>query len=203
MYEGITAAKDVALGIAAMVTAGVAVIGLQSWQREMKGRAEYERARALARAVYSLRNELTYCRSSFIPASEFPPGYDGGFGVTNPQQQADAYHHIFKGRWAPVVVAINELDAQTLEAEAVWGAEVRTRANELRQCVQVLRAAWETYIDDKLAGGEIFRNDNELRKQIQREVFGQASDEKNALSLRIMKAVERVDEFIKPHLRRK
>ena len=65
----ITAAKDVVLGLAAAVTASVAVVGLKRWRRELRGKADSEAARALSRVTYNLRDQIALCRSPFILAS--------------------------------------------------------------------------------------------------------------------------------------
>lgn len=54
--EVIAIVKDVLVGVAAATTAVAAVIGLRSWSRELKGKAEFEAARNLARATYKVRD---------------------------------------------------------------------------------------------------------------------------------------------------
>ena len=58
-------AADVVSAIANVVTAiatgaavGVAGWGLQAWKKELKGRADFEAARAMAKATYGLREAL-------------------------------------------------------------------------------------------------------------------------------------------------
>jgi hypothetical protein len=49
--------KDVALGGAAIVTATVAVRGLRKWREELRGKANFDVARGLARAT-KLRDDI-------------------------------------------------------------------------------------------------------------------------------------------------
>lgn len=200
--EVITAIKDVLLGLAAATTAIVAVIGLKNWSRELKGKAEFEIARNMIRATYKLRNELQNCRSPFYSAHEFPEGYNGMSRTMSAEEEAKAWIHIYKNRWAPVWTALQEFDTYTLEAEALWGATVRTKTDELRQCVKELNIAIDAVIRDKANGGEDFKGDREYGKQMRSVVAASRDDEKNELSQRISKAINGIEEQIRPHLRR-
>lgn len=73
--EIIAAIKDVLVGLAAAITAGVAIVGITSWQRELRGKAEFRVARTLMRATYGLRDAVQDCRAPFISGAEFPSGY--------------------------------------------------------------------------------------------------------------------------------
>jgi hypothetical protein len=70
--------KDIALAGAACITAYVAFTGLEKWQKELRGKANFDVARKLAKSVYMLRDQISYCRSPFVAAAEFPEGYYKG-----------------------------------------------------------------------------------------------------------------------------
>lgn len=74
--EYITAFKDICLASAAIITTTVAIFGLRSWSKEIRGKADFDVARGLIRATYKLRDEISYSRSPFTSANEFPSGYD-------------------------------------------------------------------------------------------------------------------------------
>ncbi len=200
--ELITAIKDVLLGVAGATTATVAVIGLKNWRRELKGKAEFEVARNLIRATYKLRDELQNCRSPFISANEFPEGYEGELGKSSPLEAAQAWAYVYKARWLPVWSDIQEFDSHTLEAEALWGNAIRTRTDGLRQCVRELNIAIDAVISDKANGGEDFKADRELGKNMRSTVSASSYDENNALSKKIVSAIVAIEEHIRPHLRR-
>ena len=154
--EIITAIKDVVLALAGATTAAVAIIGLKNWSRELRGRAAFETARALARATYKLRDELKICRSPLIRSAEFPEGYRAPDPTKTPDEQAQAYAHVYSNRWNPVWSALQEFDTQTLEAEALWGKAIREKTDQLRACVRELNVAIEAVIDNERSGGEDF-----------------------------------------------
>src|SRR5690606_18696022 len=154
----ITAIKDVLLGVAAVVTASVAVAGLKRWRLELRGKADFDAARALARATYKLRDELAICRSPFVRAQEFPPSYYSTANRTA-QEEDEGWAHVYKTRWEPVWLAIHEFDTQSLESEALWGEPARQKTQPLRSCVKELIVAIEAVLDDKVAGGQNFATD--------------------------------------------
>lgn len=125
--EWITAVKDVLLGAAAVTTAIVAIIGLDKWRKELEGKTGFDAARGLIKATYTLRDQLQICRSPFYSATEFPADYKGGFGGQSKEEETKAWVHIYKNRWDPVWNAIQEYDAQTLEAEALWALEFASK----------------------------------------------------------------------------
>lgn len=93
----ITAIKDLLLGGAAVATASVAVAGLKRWRLELRGKADFEAARALARATYKLRDELAICRSPFVRGQEFPPSYYASPKRTA-QEEKEGWAYVYENR---------------------------------------------------------------------------------------------------------
>ncbi len=199
--EIITAIKDIALSGAAITTATVAILGLKSWSRELKGKAEFEVGRALILATYKLRDELKYARSPWISGSEFPEDYPQSSNERTPDIEANAYAHIYSNRWKPVAVTIQEFETQALEGEALWGKPMRDKTNEMKQCARNLQVSIDAFIHNKSEDGESFKNDREFGKSVQSEVWA-ANDDKNKLTIKISKAVTALEEEIRPHLKR-
>jgi len=198
--ELIAAIKDILLGGAAVTMAIVAVKGLQSWSRELKGKTEFETARELIKATYKLRDELAICRSPFIRAQEFPESY---LGHHLSEEDAQAYAYVYKNRWEPVWEAIQSFDTHTLEAEALWGNEIRERADQLRQCVRDLNASIQSFLDDKTSGGQHFKADRDFGKKIRMQVSAMKENEnENELTKQITDSVGNIEDFIRPHLKR-
>ena len=199
--EIITASKDVLLGGAAVTMAIVAVRGLQSWSRELRGKTEFEIAMGLIKATYKLRDELAICRSPFIRAQEFPESYSGSLGGHSPEKDTEAYAYVYKNRWEPVWEAIQTFDTHTLEAEALWGNEIRERADQLRQCVRDLNASIQAFLDDKASGGQHFEADRDFGKKIRMQVSAM-KENKSELTKQITDSVGNIEDFIRPHLKR-
>lgn len=62
--------KDIVTILVALVGGGVAIYGLISWKRQLKGKTEYELARRVLRAVYRLRDAIRGIRNPLQSTGE-------------------------------------------------------------------------------------------------------------------------------------
>lgn len=198
--EVVTILKDLFIAIAALTTASVAVKGLKNWNRELKGKAEFEAARSLIRATYKLRDQVEMCRSPLFSNNEFPC-HTSDIGRRTPQEQEYEWRHAYNARWQLVWGALQEFDASTLEAEALWGSSIRGKTDELRQCLQELRGAIETFLADKASAGENFRLNKELCEQIT-STLSRFSRERDKFSGKLLDAITAIESELRPHLKR-
>jgi len=193
--------KDVVVAIAAGVTAMAAYFGLKNWSRELHGKTEFEVARTLIRSTYRVRDEMQGCRSPFVLSAEFPPEYPGQLHAT-PEQEAKGWNFVYANRWAPVRDAVREFDVFVLEAEVLWGHEIRTKTDLLLQRARELQVAMEAVVDDKAERGENFRLDREFGMRMRSIVSGSRTDEDNPFNRGITDAVKAIEAVVLPHLRR-
>ena len=198
-YEIITATKDIVLIFAAIITAHVAIKGLQSWSRELKGKADFEVARNLIRSTYKLRDEFVYCRSPWIPVSEFPSSYDPSNKSAN--REAEAYSFIYVNRWKPVASALQEFETQALEAEALWGTDIKPKTDELRQCARNLQVSIEALISDKAGNGESFKSDPEFKEEVESVVM-EIKKKDNPFTMKINNTIRDIENVIRPHIKK-
>lgn len=201
-WQWIEPVKDALLGIAAAVTAVVAVFGIRSWHRELTGKAEFEVARALIRATYKVREAIRACRSPFVLGIEFPQSYqERHFDKKSDLEEAQGYAYVYRNRLAPVFNALQDFDASALEAEVLWGSEVPSKTNVLRQCISELQAAIEATVDDKMHGGADFTTDREFGKKMRSVISWSPSESKNAFSLETAAAIVGIEAVVRPHMR--
>lgn len=202
LLDIISIIKDIALAIAACVTGGVAIIGLNTWQRELKGRANFDVARQLAKSMYILRDQITYCRSPITVAQEFPNDYQGGLAKHTNAEEGDAWAHLYKNRWELVGKAVQDFDTASLEAEALWGHDVKVQCTKLRDCVRDLRVDIDMFIKNKYNGGESFK-DIGFANRIESGIWDVTSKDKdNELTQRINTTITGIEAFLIPHLSR-
>jgi hypothetical protein len=195
----VTAGKDFVLAIAAGVTAFVGYKGIQKWRQELEGKATFDAARALARAVYRFRDALRNARAPLITAGEFPPEHH--MGRRSGKDLADDYRHVYRTRLDHVFGTLQELDAAALEAEALWGADVKRLVEDLKSSLWTVRAAVEAVVADKAEDGAHFRDDRAFGVRVRNEVsrFGDDSDELSKLTASRVAAIEAA---LGPRLRR-
>jgi len=199
--EFITAGKDIVLALAAIATAIVAIRGLSTWNRELRGKASFDVARSLAKSAYKVRDQLQGSRSPLLSAHEFPAEYhDAGLKRTA-EQEAKGYAHVYSNRWEPVWEAMQEFDASTLEAEALWGHTVREATDQLRRVVREVSVAIDAFISNAAAGGEHFSTDSEFGKRMRSTVSAVPSDVKNEVNVKLAEAIQEINNQLRPHLR--
>ena len=192
--------KDIFLAGAAVTTAYVAYTGVEKWKKELRGKADFDVARELAKSMYYLRNEIQYCRSPFYSMSEFPENYKGSIGNHSPEEEGQAWAHMFANRWDGVGDAIEDFETATLEAEALWGAAIREKTGAIRKLVAELRSSIEAVISDKYSGGQNFK-DKEFGEQMMANIAA-TSTEENAFSQRMEKAISDLESELRPYLSR-
>jgi len=205
--EVFDAIKDALVAVAAVVTALVAIKGLNTWSRQLTGSAAFETARNLVRATLKVRDALNGFRSPLIMGHEFPTGYrdiqrDYPEEHARNQAYAEAWRQMYNNRWEPVVSAVREFDSCSLEAEALWGQEIRLATNKLRGCVVDIYTAVDLIVEDKAEGGDIFHKDKVLAKKMRAVVAASPKDKDNKLTQDITAAIVAIEDFLKPHLRR-
>ncbi len=197
----VTLTKDILLSLAAITTACVAVFGLSAWKRELKGKAEFEVARGLIRSTYKLRDAITSCRSPFVRGQEYPEGYLTLGREATPEEHERAWAHVFQKRWEPVSSAIQDFDTFTLEAEALWGMQIRIKTEKFLECISELLSSIETMITDYRSGGEVFKVDAQFGIRTRATAFSTGTGE-NEFSKKIVDAITDIETEIRPHLKR-
>ena len=200
--ELIAVIKDIVLALAAIVTATVAIKGLTTWDRQLRGTAGFEAARAVAKSAYKVRDTLQDCRSPFLSSHEFPPEYYESRSNRAPEQKAKGYAFLYTNRWSPVWQAMQEFDANVLEAEALWGQSIRTATDPLRKVVRELNIAIDAIIANAASGGEDFSSDRDFGKKIRSMVSAVRTDSKNEVNIQLATAVQLIDDQLLPHLQR-
>lgn len=188
-----SAAADLVTAFATLGAVVVAGVGLKAWKKELKGRADFDTARMLAKDTYSLREALARYRAPGYSAAEFPGG---------DLNSADGWAAVFQNRWLSLGEALSKFDSTALEAEALWGPTARDKTTRLRECVSAVFVATEALVEDKRQRGENFKADEAFGQRMRADVAGTANSETNPRSVEIRAAVQEIEDFLKPHLAR-
>ena len=200
--EFITAIKDIVLALAAITAGTVAIKGLSTWKRQLRGTADFDVARALAKSAYKVREKLQASRSPLLSAHEFPPEYHEAGTKRSPEQEAKGYAFVYSNRWAPVGEVMQEFDASVLEAEALWGKPIRDATDPLRRVVREVNVAVDALIANAMSEGEDFLSDKEFGRRMRSTVASLPTDSKNELNNKLAAAVQAIDDQLRPHLQR-
>jgi len=194
--EVLTIIKDSLVSIAAIVTAVVAIKGLHSWKKEIKGKAEFETARLLLKSIYKTRDNIKACRSPFISGHEYPEWYKGPIGNHLPKEEKDARIYLYKNRFNPIIASVQELDLAVLESEALWGNAVKLKTDKLKACISELKFEIDYEIDNFVSESDINKDDLKSHRHI---LFSLPD---SSFSEKIDAAITSIEKVILPYLKR-
>ena len=178
-------------GCAAIAATVIAALGLKTWKRQLHGNANYEVARRLLRATYRLRESIRFFRSPFISTGEMIAARKatGQEDASEDRSEAIAY----QVRWQKVSDARVEWEAELLEAEALWGPDIRERGDTLLQCLGTLHASIIRWVSRSVRAAD------DLDKIM--AVIYDLEDVSADFSIKLNSAIENLELPMRPHLR--
>jgi hypothetical protein len=149
----IAVAKDL-VSIAAGVTAiVVAVKGLATWKRQLRGNADFDLAKRALHAVFGFRDAIRACRSPFMSGAEMEDALEAeDSGRPERVFASDKARHdagqltAYQRRWRRVADAQSKVHDLSLEAEALWGPQIPQMLVELAKSSAELHWAIEQYV---------------------------------------------------------
>lgn len=130
-----TIASAAGVGLASYV----GLVGLSTWQRQLSGTASHELAKRALIELYKFREALDRVRNPLMLASE------STVTVVSTGRQDDAVNRYFgrcsayDNRFKIVTEARRNLDVALLEAEALWGNDLKLLVNPL------IDKSWDLY----------------------------------------------------------
>jgi hypothetical protein len=195
----ISISKDILTSVAAIV----AVLGLQAWKKQLKGRVEYELARRVLRAAFNVRDAIRLVRNPFQTGGEIDNAVkEAGIDLDpkSPLFRAKSESAVYQRRFKKLDLAISELEIELLEAEVSWGPEIKTRVRPLRECIGKLVSKIYLRIDNLENPQE--KSDSNERKEIRDVIYLQSEDAaKDTFASEVNIAVDRISQFLRPYLK--
>lgn len=195
-------AKDV-FTIFASLTAGiVAILGLRTWRKQLKGKTEYELARRLLTAVYKIRYAFYLVRNPFMSAGEISQSLkDANIqgNPADPKLHASSQHAVYQQRWTKMQEAWSTFDIALLEAESLWGNEI----TELSKLLNNLATTLHVNIQKSLRNLQDPREIDPAKiEEIDNIIYGHPNDEdKNEFSAEILDVIHAFEKYLKPKLK--
>lgn len=135
---------DVLVKLAPLAGLVIAGMGLNTWQRQIKGTDKYKVASELLVAVYEVREGVGVVRSSFV---QFRPTDDKT--VSKEMNEFFGYVETMERRWKEVIEPVVQLSLLALKAEAHIGKEIKSEVDVLMKLIRELQVTYEQYIDVK------------------------------------------------------
>jgi hypothetical protein len=200
----IATTKDIILGVAGITGAIVAIVGVNTWRRQLKGQVEYDLARRLLRLTFQYRDAIDRVRNPFIYSYEMPePPLDQAAHMNRDQIEFYGLSKAYKKRWDGVVETRNALYPDLLEAEALWGRELGQHFSVLFGLETELSQYISYYL--RLRNPDAPRHDKEAiaeihkgKRDVMYGVLGTNDEYKKDFS----EGIKQIETYLKTHLQR-
>ena len=193
-YKMISDISNIITALSVFGTAIIALLGLRSWQNEMKGKTEYEIARKVMRSAYRLVQELNYSRS---PLQNLP--FPDGSEKNKEEKNLEAHRKLYSDLLHPIFDAYTDLESCILDAQVIWGEEITVLAHNIKRCVHKYQNALELNLDNIQDRGEIFRDDREIAKENKKILYAFGESD-NVFTKEIQDSLNNIELFIRPRL---
>ena len=192
--------KDIILSGAAIIGAIIAGLGLSTWKRQLRGQSEHNLSRRILTTLYKYRERIDSMRFPGMWPHEMPspPEYEA-INMNDEQKQLYGRSRAYQARWDRVCTERTSLNADLLEAEAIWGDELKNLFSkifdlEFELFICISQHADIKYPDD--ASKEIIRNIATKDRDIRYDYLGEPDEFKKELII----AIEKIENYLKPKL---
>ena len=158
--EIITIIKDIVLMIAAGIASYVALVGLRTWRKQLTGTREYELAQKVLKSTYALRETINQFRRPIkLSEEELAEVKEHGILLTevrnaelidNPLaalKELESPADVAKKRLR-VEDALTDFEVVIIEAETLWGKEVKELLDIIHSSAVWLRASYIRYLSE-------------------------------------------------------
>lgn len=132
---------DFIVKVVPLIAVSVAIFGLNTWRRQIKGTDKYKVASDLLLEVYRVREGIGVVRSSFV---EFRPTEDET--VSKEMNEFFGYVETMERRWKEVSEPVVQLSLLALKAEVHLSKDIKKEIDELMKLVRELRVTYEQYL---------------------------------------------------------
>jgi hypothetical protein len=176
--------KEIIMTVTPVIAVFIALAGLNTWRRSLRGSHDFELSRRLLLSAYGCRDALRAARNPFLQVGEAERG--------RKDWEVSAYER----RWALVAEAMTELRAAVLESEVSWGEGFQNETKELNTLAVRLSISIRHYLSSQEKGpsSRLFSDKDEAI------LWGDDEDE---YGLGLNDVISRFEQKVKPKLDRK
>lgn len=201
--ELISVVKDIVVAISAATATYIAFKGLGAWQRELKGKSEYQLAKDVLRSVYKVREAFKHIRNPMIMSYEYPEEMRSHTGHLKEENRYEGTLHVYEGRWKLMTDAFKELEDRNLEALVEWGSEYQNTIVPLRKCRgELLMAVQDTVGRYKNPHEENWKSRGEMAEEKSILYYLGEDSEHDKFTSEINAAIELFEQWLRPHVSR-
>lgn len=201
--EWISVVKDIVVAISAATATLIAFKGLGTWQRELKGKSEYQLAKDVLRSVYKVREAFKQVRSPMIMGYEYPEEMRSHTGHLKEEYRYEGTLRVYEERWKSMADAFKELEEKYLEALVEWGSKYQDTIIPLRKCRGELLMAIQDMVGRyKKPHEENWKKREEMAEEKSILYHLGNDSEFDKFTPEINAAIELFEQWLRPHVSR-
>lgn len=195
--------KDGIIAIAGVIGAVVAILGLNTWKRQLYGQSEYELAKRFLKSLYLFREVINNARHPFMQYFAVPDlPQEKLEKLSKGEKEWHAQAQAWEKRWEPVAKARADLDINVLESEVFWDNEIKDKMQKISRLQAELYVAIQEHIEgtnpvkpDETYGGEDLKRNKAV-------MYGIGDRSKDAFLDKMLTAIEEIENILKPYIRK-
>ena len=195
----ITAAKDIILAGAAVVAAYVGFRGLGTWQRQLRGNTEYQLAKSILASAYEVREAIAIVRHPLMEYSREPDlPQEKLKELSAREKEWHALAQAYQSRWEVIPRARAKLDAHLLEAEVLWGSEIRAKVKPLYRLIGELFLAVQDHLEAGKPNARYQDPGVEFTKKYRETLY--AIGDEDPFKQRLDEVIRGIETELRPHI---
>lgn len=197
--------KDLVLIVAAAIGSYVALKGLNTWQRQLTGQTEYDLARRILVTLFKYRDAIDQTRHPAMWGDEMPsPPEEEAKKMSFDEINFYGSSKAYQKRWDKVQTEKSSLYADLLESEAIWGIDLKNLFQPIFDLEHELLVKIRHHIElanpkTPDAHKEAILKLDKKKRDIMYSTLGEETDD---FKLELLAAIEAIEKYLKPHLRR-
>lgn len=197
--------RDLIISGAAITGAVIAIKGLNTWQRQLKGKSEYDLSRRILISLFKYRDAINGVRNPAMWSYEMPhPPEDEAKNMSRDEISYYGTLKAYEARWDKVYTEKTNLYADLLEAEALWGTQLKEYFSEVYNLENELFSYIRNYLTvsnpkTNNARKEAIEKILHKKRDIMYDDFGE--DEKEEFKSELKNGIDKIEKYLKPKLR--
>jgi hypothetical protein len=199
-------AKDSILALAAITASVVALIGINTWRKELRGKVEYDIARRLLRSIYKICEDISIVRQPMVTTQEAVSAL-----MAEGKEPKDSFEAlgkegmlaVYDRRWKYVSDDLSELREEYMEAKAIWGERATIAVKPFLKSVSMLRFYVGEHLGNIQREEDNYADEKEFKKQIRDAIMSIDEEDKEPVTKygkELKLSLSCVESFLKPYL---
>ncbi|RCW19649.1 hypothetical protein DET53_1209 [Vibrio parahaemolyticus] len=193
--------KDIVVVLSALAAAYFAYSGLSTWQKELKGKSEYQLAKEVLQSVFKVREAFKSVRHPAIFSYEYPKELVTKTGHVDHENKYEATMYVYNARFKVLDVAFSELEELFIKAMVEWGSSEQDLIQELRshrgELMVSVRSLIDSYQDPTCNN---WMNIEERKRQSAVLYYTGDNGKYSDFTIEINETIKKFEDWLRPHI---